>query len=578
VPELREQSTATRSRLEIRFGFSSERGPRDENQDFGGIFTPTDAQLELRGIVAAVADGVASGGGGRIAAELSVREFIDAYYQLPETLGTVRVAHRALDAINRWIHGQGRADASRKGMATTFSALILRGRSAHLVHVGDTRVYRLREGVLRRLTEDHTHEHPDMKHVLRRALGLEASLLVDVSENSLTLHDRFLLSSDGLHGVLSDPKLQALLAERTAPEEAALQLVKRALEQGSQDNVTALVIDVVSLPLPDQRSLERSLEGLPVLELPKIHDEVDSFRLEKLLSEGRYNRLFVAKDLLGGGTFVLKFPHPRVTSDATYHSAFVREAWVAGHVRSPFVGEVVALPQGRQTRLYSVMPYYEGETLEQRLRRRPPVSLEEGVDIGTKLAKAIYTLHRGQIIHRDIKPENMVVLRNGDLRLLDLGVALLPGFPELMPEEIPGTPSYMAPELFAGEPGSERSDVFALGVTLYRMWSAGHFPYGEIEAFSRPRFSRYTPLHRYRPDLPAWLDRMLAAATAIDTHERMADTIAVAFDLEHGLARGGQVRKRTVPILERDPVLLWKLISLLLASALLATLLWTGPK
>ena len=73
--------------------------------------------------------------------------------------------------------------------------------------------------------------------------------------------------------------------------------------------------------------------------------------------------------------------------------------------------------------------------------------------------------------------------------------------------DTPGTPSYMAPELLAGSsPGDERSDVFALGVTLYRMWSGGAYPYGEVEPFSRPRFRAPAPLLARRPDLPAWLD------------------------------------------------------------------------
>jgi len=177
--------------------------------------------------------------------------------------------------------------------------------------------------------------------------------------------------------------------------------------------------------------------------------------------------------------------------------------------------DIVEPPPGRQKRLYAVLPSYRGETLEQRLLRSPKITLKEGIDIGIKLAKAVYALNRLRIIHRDIKPENVMLLDDGGLKLLDLGVALLPGIQEPTPEGAPGTPSYMAPELFRGEGGDERSDVYALGVTLYRVFSAGHYPYGEVEPFSRPRFSRYTPLTHHRPDLPAWLDSSLARATEV---------------------------------------------------------------
>ena len=150
---------------------------------------------------------------------------------------------------------------------------------------------------------------------------------------------------------------------------------------------------------------------------------------------------------------VLKFPHPRVASEGSYRLAFVREAWVAARVRSLWIGEIIEVPAGRQTRLYSVMPLYEGETLEQRLNRSPQLSLTEGIGIATKLARAVATLHRAGIIHRDIKPDNVILLAGGGLRLVDLGVARVPLLEDFPAEDIPGTASYMAPELFSGRAG-----------------------------------------------------------------------------------------------------------------------------
>jgi serine/threonine protein kinase len=218
------------------------------------------------------------------------------------------------------------------------------------------------------------------------------------------------------------------------------------------------------------------------------------------------------------------------------------------------------------------MPYYEGETLEARLGREPAISLDEGVGIGIALAKAVYGLNRLRIIHRDIKPENVLLQTGGGLKLLDLGVARLPGIQDSDTEDIPGTPSFMAPELFEGESGDERSDVYALGVTLYRMFSAGAYPYGEVEAFSRPRFAKRTPLTQHRPDLPAWLDAVLARAVAVENGQRFADAMEVAFELENGLTQGGKRVHDRLPLYHRNPVLFWQAVSALLALALLATL------
>jgi serine/threonine protein phosphatase PrpC len=577
--------TGSTHELQTRIGFLSEQGRRDANEDYVASYAGDAHQRAAKGIVAVVADGVGGTNGGRQAAEVTVRGFLDGYYGLPETLGVERAAGRALDAMNRWVCAQGRQDPALQHMATTFSALVLRGRQAHTIHVGDSRIYRFRDDRLTRLTTDHTHSHPDLRHVLYRAVGIEDALRVDYATDSLKLHDRFILCSDGVHGVLSDRALQAIMAERTSPQESAERLVRAALDASSQDNVTALVVDIVGLPAVDEAELETVIDTLPIVELPKLGDVVDGFRLVDVVSNGRYSRLFRAEDTQEGRDVVLKFPHPRVAGEAAYRRAFVREAWIASRVTSPWVGEVIDLPPGRKTRLYSVMPYYEGETLEARLGREPAISLEEGVRIGIGLAKAVYALNRLRIIHRDIKPENVLLQAGGDdrrrqasqgdcggLKLLDLGVARLPGIPESSTEEIPGTPSFMAPELFEGTAGDEQSDVYALGVTLYRMFSAGRYPYGEVEAFSRPRFTKRTPLTQHRPDLPAWLDAVLARATAVEKSRRFADAMEVAFELENGLTQGGKHVHAPLPLYHRNPVLFWQVVSILLALALLATL------
>src|SRR3990170_464189 len=225
--------------LQTRIGFLSEQGRRDANEDYVASYVGDARQRAVKGIVAVVADGVGGASGGRQAAEVTVRGFLDGYYGLPETLWVERAAGRALDAMNRWVCAQGRQDSALQHMATTFSPLVLRGRQAHTIHVGDSRIYRFRDDRLTRLTTDHTHSHPDLRHVLYRAVGIEDALRVDYATDSLKLHDRFILCSDGVHGVLSDRALQAIMAERTSPQESAERLGRAALDASSQDNVTA---------------------------------------------------------------------------------------------------------------------------------------------------------------------------------------------------------------------------------------------------------------------------------------------------------------------------------------------------
>jgi serine/threonine protein phosphatase PrpC len=555
--------------LQVSIGFASETGRRETNDDFalarGGVNGGE--------VLAAVADGLGGGPAGRQAAEATVRGFVEAYEGLPRTLGVDRAASRALTAMNRWIHAEGRRNPAQRGMATTFSALILRGRRAHVVHVGDTRIYRLRGGRLACITQDHVHDHPDLRHVLYRAVGLEEHVRADYAVYDLAPHDRYLLCTDGVHSALAGTRLADILARRAAPEESARHLVEAALVAGGQDNATALVLDVLAVPAAERLDLESAAAGLPIPELPQVGEVVDGFRLLEVIAGGRYSRLFRADDLVEPREVVLKFPNPRVASDEQYRRAFVRESWIASQVKSPYVAEVIELPSGRQTRLYTVMPHYPGESLEKRLRRAPPVALAEGIETGIRLAKAVYALNRARVIHRDIKPENVILEAGGrGLKLLDLGVARLPGVEGTDAEEIPGTPSYMAPELFDGHRGDERSEVYALGVTLYRVFSGERYPYGEIEAFSHPRFGKRTPLSRWRPDLPAWLDAVLGRATAVDPAERHGDVMELAFDLENNLTRGAPAAPPKRSLYERDPLRFWQVVSALLLLALILAL------
>jgi len=248
----------------------------------------------------------------------------------------------------------------------------------------------------------------------------------------------------------------------------------------------------------------------------------------------------------------------------------VREAWVGARVNNPWVGRVIALPPGRQTCLYTVMPLYQGELLERRIARRPAVGLEEGRNIAVKLARGVAALHRVGVVHRDIKPDNVILESEGSLKLIDFGVVRVPGQEVSEPGDIPGTPAYMAPEMFDGEPGNEATDIYALGVTIFRAF-AGEFPYGNVDATSPPRRDRPTPLSALRPDLPAWVQAVLGRAIATDPAERFRDMSEFAIEMEAGPSRAPIAVQRPRTLYERHPVRFWQGVAALLAGALLLT-------
>lgn len=562
-------------RLEVAVGFCSEQGPRPAHDDYVGFFEGSAMHRSRFGVIGAVADGVGGAKGGRVAAELAVRGLIEGYLGQSELLGVRRTSARALQAVNSWIHAVGRTDPHLEGMATTLTALILRGRQAHVVHVGDTRLYRLRDDRLDLLTTDHTFAHSGMRNVLRRAIGADESVQIDSLVEVARVHDRYLLCSDGLHGVLSERLLGRELARRGSPAETARALVQAVLGR-AHDNVTAMVIDILGLPPASQPDLEVAIASQPIVPPPEAGTRIDGFDLEAMLSNGRYTRVFRAYDTAGERRVIMKFPKPSQGADELLRQAFLRERWIAARVRSPWVGEVLEIPPQRQSRLYSVMPFYDGETLETRLGRAPPVTTVEGLGIAIKLAKGAAALHRAGIVHRDINPNNVILEStqpgaDPGLKLIDLGVARVPNMEEFAPEHAPGTPSYMAPELLEGAAGDELSDQFALGVTIYRLFSRA-YPYGEVEPFSRPRFGRPKPLSAHRPDLPAWLDQAIARMLAVSPRDRFGDMLELVFELEHGSIRALPGRPRQQPLYERNPVLVWQIVAAVLFIALLVAL------
>jgi serine/threonine protein phosphatase PrpC len=562
------------SGVKVSVGFASETGPRQRNEDFAGAVFGPELPQPRRDVVAAISDGIGGAKGGREAAEIAVRGFLDGFCDLPETMEVRRAAAIVIDALNGWIHSQGVRDQQLMGMGCTFTALVLRGRVAHVLHAGDTRAYRLSRDRLTLLTSDHVRPPggDGRSTVLTRALGVETEVRLDYTSLPLAQHDRFLLCSDGMHGTLATEAIAEIMRQRVSSEDSARELVRAALDAGSADNCTALVLDVVGLETAEATDIGADIAKLPLIAVPQGGETVDGFVLKVLLSDGRYTRLFGAEDEVEGGEVALKFPKPRMTDETKFRETFAREAWVGSRVNSPWLGHVIELPPGRQSCLYTVMPLYQGELLETRLTRRPGLGLEEGRNIAIKLARAAAALHRAGIIHRDIKPDNVILEREAWLKLIDFGVVRIPGLEEAPPEDIPGTVAYMAPEMFDGEAGNEATDIYALGVTMFRAF-ASEYPYGNADAISPPRRERPTPLSALRPDLPAWLQAALARAVAKDPTERFGDMTEFAVEIEAGPASAPHAPSRPQTLYERYPLQFWQGIAALLALALLVSLL-----
>lgn len=232
---------------------------RENNEDKFEFYIPEDPSRRAnRGSLFVVCDGMGGHAAGQIASELAAKTFIDVYLHHPNPEPMVAM-HAGVQAAHRFVLDVARTVPGRKGMGTTLSALIVIQDQGYIVHVGDSRVYRLRGEELTALTVDHTwvHEalaaglirpeeaedHPK-RHWLMRAIGVEDFTLVpDVFPTEISPGDVFFLCSDGILNHVSDEEIGEIL-RGNGPSEAAWKLVRAALMGGGSDNATAIVLRV----------------------------------------------------------------------------------------------------------------------------------------------------------------------------------------------------------------------------------------------------------------------------------------------------------------------------------------------
>ena len=227
-------------------------GLRERNEDFAGMIIPEEPVLSTRGMIAAVADGVSSSQGGGEAAEYAVRSLLRDYYASPEPGEVTDILDRVISVINSQISERGTMFAEHGGMVTTLTALVLRGNAYYFSHLGDTRLYRLRNDELEQLTVDHVADQSARKHMLTRAIGLDSRVVIDHGTGKIETGDIYLLTTDGVWGALPEHELSWHLSElvddKRSAEGTARLLINAALAARSTDNLSVLVVRVDQVP------------------------------------------------------------------------------------------------------------------------------------------------------------------------------------------------------------------------------------------------------------------------------------------------------------------------------------------
>lgn len=562
--------------LKISIGEYSSKGRKETNQDFHGVSIPKDHLLTSKGVAIVLADGISSSQVSQIASETAVRNFLEDYFCTSEAWSVKKSAEQVLQSVNSWLFSQTQKSDFRfdknKGYVCTLSAMVIKSTTAHIFHIGDSRIYRLRDSKLEQLTEDHRVWLEAGKSYLARGLGIHPQVEIDYQALAIKKDDVFLFTTDGVYEFVDEDFIINTIEESNdALNIAAKSLVEKAYQQASDDNLTVQIIKVETLPKQSSGELYKELTNLPFPPILEARKVFDGYKIIRVLHASSRSHVYLAEEENSndGQKFVIKTPSIDLQDNPDYLERFLMEEWVAKRIKSDHVLKP-CLQNKPRNYLYLVTEFIEGKTLRQWMIDNPKPELETVRGIVEQIAKGLFAFHRQEMLHQDLRPENIMIDKDGVIKLIDFGATKVAGVEEIASaierEDILGTAQYTAPEYFLGEVGTARSDLFSVGVITYQMLS-GRLPYGTEVAKSRTKTAqknlRYPSVLDDDREIPAWIDYSLRKALQPMPNKRYAELSEFLYDLRH--PNKAFLTETKPPLIERNPVIFWQGISFVLA-------------
>ncbi|WP_439405342.1 protein kinase domain-containing protein [Bradyrhizobium sp. DASA03076] len=569
--------------LRISIGQHSDKGRKPVNQDFHGALIPTEPLLSLKGIAVVLADGISSSALSQVASESAVKSFLTDYYCTSESWTVKHSARRVLEATNSWLHAETRrsqyAYDRDKGYVCTFTAMVVKSTTAHIFHVGDCRIYRIAGKALEQLTEDHRIIVSSEQTYLGRALGINPQIEIDYQAIQVEPGDIFLLATDGAYEFVDHRFVTSTLAASAADLDAAAQtMVEEAYRRGSDDNITVQILRIDEIPRTGPVDIFGGTAELPLPPLLEPRALFDGYRIVREVHASSRSHIYLAIDTETETEemVALKIPSIDLRDDAAYLKRFLMEEWIARRIDSPHVLKP-RLRSRRRNYLYVATEFIEGQTLRQWMLDNPRPDLETVRGIVDQVAAGLRAFHRMEMLHQDLRPDNILIDKTGTAKIIDFGAVKVAGVIEAAANpadaEILGTVQYTAPEYFLGEGGSPRSDMFSLASICYQMLT-GSLPYGAQLARIRGRSDawklRYRPASHDDRAVPVWIDGALRKALHPDPNKRHEDLFEFTYELRN--PNPAYLSTRTTPLLERNPLLFWKLTTVTLACVVVVLL------
>ena len=452
-------------------------------------------------LIAVVCDGVGSATQAKEASQKMTDYLINNFKKRVKSWDIPKTLDIFIKQCNNILYQESMIEYESPEKITTLSVIIISGNRLYGANVGDSYLYLLRDGTLQQLCMDHSLVNKDMSHVLTQAIGLSEDVFPYFFENDLKIDDRLLICSDGLYNTLSLDDIKKYMYLN------ATSLVKKASKISNNnllDDTTAVLIHIQEL---DDKKTQKAMLVHTPLKLSK-GDVFDGYTLTKSMVGNE--RTWLSRK--NNKKFILKFAPTETIDNEMASDLFVHE--VRNAISLDFECFAKAFTPKIRTSRYYVMEYIEGITLSEYLKNNR-LSIDLSVELALFLLKAEQHLIRRDLIHGDIKPEN-IIIHNDTFKLIDYG-SITGAFSI---NSRAGTPSYLAPERFKNESISESSEIYSIGTTLYQALS-NKLPYGEIEPFSSPNFTKCVkPISDYNKNVPLWLENIIFKMISIDTDKR----------------------------------------------------------
>lgn len=492
-------------------------------------------------VIAVLADGAGTGEPAREAAQRAVSSLVSHYQARPKSWEPARALEEFTKLLNRMFYQESMARFERPEMVSTLAVAVIEGDRLYGVNVGDSRICLGRQGGMLVLSEDHVDD--ERRNVLTKALGMAPELDPHVFETEVRDGDVAFLCSDGVSNHYEVAGLATALEGRSSAR-SIVKTARAAASDETLDDMSAIVIDIAETGKLRAMS-ERSLTIPAALAKGEV---LDGYELLRPLQIG--GRVWLAeKDRI---QVVLKFAPVEALESEQHLNAYLREVWNATRIKNDFFVRSEE-PAGATARYY-VMEFVNAPSLATLLTTRR-LHVDEALALGSFLSRSAAALLKLDIVHGDIKPENVLVLREGDalsFKLVDLGSAA-----EIFSvTSRAGTASYLAPERFHGAPVSERTEIFAMGVTLFQALT-GRLPYGRIERFQTPAFHAPKSPTRLNANIPPWLEAIVLRAISIDPERRYQHYSELTFDLAHP-NKVEPFHERGTSLLERNPLAFYR--------------------